>query len=134
MCFPESSSVSMHGVTTTAPTVHRIGRTGGIMLYGHGRGVPEGALQPAAPGTDAAPAWEGGDSVTVAGMSIPDRHVHPDTRADLERLSALAARSGELDRAARDAKRDTESAGTDARRLAADAAAAGTRSMPLPSP
>lgn len=38
----------MHGVTTTAPTMHRIGRTGGIVLYGHGRGVPEGALQPAA--------------------------------------------------------------------------------------
>ncbi|MFI7593356.1 hypothetical protein [Micromonospora sp. NPDC049359] len=40
VCFPESSSVSVYGVTTTAPTVHRIGRKGGVVLYGHGR-VPE---------------------------------------------------------------------------------------------
>ncbi|MGW3783083.1 hypothetical protein ACWD5Z_00745 [Micromonospora chokoriensis] len=82
-------------------------------------------LEPAAPGTDAPAAWEG-EPVTVAGMTVPDRHVHPDTRADLVRLAALAAQSGELDRAARAAKRDAENAGTDARRLAADAAAAGT--------
>jgi len=140
VCFPESADISVHGVTTTAPTVHRIGRKGGIVLYGHGR-VPEEVpvaveanatecpcnnaegeaqarelaktdqweelhaltvafpstptvLQPAAPGSDAPAAWEG-EPVTVAGMTIPDRHVHPDTRADLERLAALAVRSGE---------------------------------------
>ncbi|MEW1584796.1 hypothetical protein AB0283_05035 [Micromonospora vinacea] len=82
-------------------------------------------LQPAAPGTEAPAVWEG-EPVTMTRMTVPDRHVHPDTRADLERLSALAARSGELDRAARAATRDAENAGTDARRLAADAAASGT--------
>ncbi|MFG1871887.1 hypothetical protein [Micromonospora arborensis] len=84
-----------------------------------------GLLQPAEPGTEPPAAWVG-EPVSVVRMTIPDRHVHPDTRADLARLSDLAKRSGELDRAARAAKVDAENAGTDARRLAADAAAAGT--------
>ncbi|MEU8009815.1 hypothetical protein [Micromonospora parva] len=38
------------------------------------------------------PAAWGGVPVTVVGMSVLDRHVHPDTRADLKRLAALANR------------------------------------------
>lgn len=82
-------------------------------------------LQPAEPGTQAPAAWEGAP-MDVARMTVPGRHVHPDTRADLERLAELSRRSGQLDRAARAARVDAENAGTDARRLAADAAAAGT--------
>ncbi|MEU1245439.1 hypothetical protein ACWD8I_20970 [Micromonospora arida] len=38
-----------------------------------------GLLQPAEPGTEVPATW-GGVPVTVAGMTVPDRHVHPDTR------------------------------------------------------
>lgn len=80
-----------------------------------------GLLQPAAPGSKAPAVWTG---EPVA--NTPDRHVHPASRADLARLAVLAEQSGRLDRAARQAKRDAENASGDARRQAAEAAAAGT--------
>ncbi|GAB3185873.1 hypothetical protein FHX75_13508 [Micromonospora palomenae] len=85
-----------------------------------------GTLQPAEPGSKAPAAWHG-EPLTVSGVgAIPDRHVHPDVRADLARLGVLAADADRLGRAAREAQAAVESAGTDARRQAAEAAAAGT--------
>ncbi|GAA4576893.1 hypothetical protein GCM10023176_49320 [Micromonospora coerulea] len=85
-----------------------------------------GTLQPAAPGSKAPAVWTG-EPLSVPGVGvIPDRHVHPATRADLARLGVLAADADRLGRTAREAAAAVESAGTDARRQAAEAAAAGT--------
>ncbi|MFC3500828.1 hypothetical protein ACFOOK_07590 [Micromonospora krabiensis] len=83
-------------------------------------------LQPAAPGSEAPAPWEGEPLTVRAAGVIPDRHVHPATRADLARLGALAAESARLDSLAREAKREADDAPAGARRQAAEAAAAGT--------
>jgi hypothetical protein len=85
------------------------------------------ALAPAEPGTDAPDAWVGEPmTFDAAGVvEVPGRHVHPDTRADLARLAALAERAARTHRDAVEAQRLADAAPADARRLVADAAGQG---------
>lgn len=84
-----------------------------------------GILQPAAPGTKAPAVWQG-EPLTVAGVgTIPDRHVHAATRADLARLGSLAAEADRLGREANKAKAEAAEGPGAVRKLAADAAMSG---------
>lgn len=82
------------------------------------------ALTPAEPGAKAPKVWEG-EPMQVGRASVPARHVHPQTRADMARLAALIANVDGLDRAARAAQIAADEAPIAARREVAEKAAAG---------
>lgn len=84
-----------------------------------------GTLQPAAPGSKAPAAWQG-EPLSVSGVGvIPDRHVHPSTRADLARLGTLAAEATRLGSEARKAQAAAAQGPMEVRRLATEAAMSG---------
>ncbi|WP_446216443.1 hypothetical protein [Micromonospora sp. IBHARD004] len=84
-----------------------------------------GTLQPAAPGSKAPAAWQG-EPLSVPGVGvIPDRHVHPATRADLARLGTLATEATRLGSEARKAQAAAAQGHMEVRRLATEAAMSG---------
>jgi hypothetical protein len=84
-----------------------------------------GTLGPAAPGRKAPAAWQG-EPLSVPGVTaIPDRHVHPATRADLGRLGTLATEANRLGSEARKAQAAAAQGPMEIRRLASEAARSG---------
>ncbi|MGC5021947.1 hypothetical protein [Micromonospora sp. DT47] len=83
-----------------------------------------GTLQPAAPDNNA-PAWQA-EPLSVPGVGlIPDRHIHPATRADLARLGTLATEATRLGSEARKAQAAAAQGPMEVRRLATVAALSG---------
>lgn len=104
----------------------RLARKDSAALYEATRPFPTlpDDLAPVEPGTKAPAVWEG-DAIDLGRGTLPARHVHAATRADMARLASLRGEVARLDRAARDAKRAAEDAPAAARREVATKAAAG---------